>query len=146
MTLDVRASVRQYITQHIYIAQVHFKHSEGDCAHLIERLTDIFLGANPKLIPAVDKDVNRAPISRYRNEKNTWKSRIRKACAAYCQALYVQFDTADLFLLPDNQAPVISCLQAATHADCHALACNDAYFICKRSRKINGFVFFQAAA
>lgn len=145
MTLNVRLSVKQYIHQNLYQAQIQFVVEDNQCQHLIDRLVDSFMAANPRLAPRIEEEVNEGPSSRLRQQKNTWKDRLRKACAAYCRALYIEFDLADLYLKPDGQAPHISCIEATTHADCFSLACSHARIICKESKKINGFNFFEAA-
>lgn len=145
MAFDTRLHVRQYIHHHVYYAQIQFSPADGECARLIERLVDCFMAANPRLLPTIDSEVNGAPMSRQRNRKNTWKDRLRKASAAYCRALYVEFDTADLYMKPNGEMPVITCVEAMMNANCFALACVHAKVLCKDSKNINGFVFFEAA-
>ena len=104
---SARDHVRQYITQHIYLAQVSVSHTDGQCVQLIDRLIDSFFAANPKLIPTIDRDVINAPSTKMRSRINTWKDRLRKASSAYCRGLYVAFDLSDLFLKPNGEPPII---------------------------------------
>jgi hypothetical protein len=142
-SVSVRSLVDIYLRQHIYCARIRLD-GEAQCEDLLHRMVDAFLVANDGIQEAVTDSLRGFPEKKQTVIYKGWKDKIRKASAAYCEALYVELDLADVFLTAN--AAFVDCRVVITNQDCILNAVKSAKIIAeKRKRRLYGFGWFNAA-
>jgi hypothetical protein len=143
--LSVRSHVTLYVRQHIDIARVRHVETETSCDALVDKMTNAFLVANEGLQEIISKSIARFPERKQAAIANGWKDKIRKAAAAYCEALYHELDLADVFLAAGT--PRVDCQTVVTNDDCiHKATTRAKIIVQKRTKRLYGFGWFGKAA